>query len=145
MIKAYLDTNVLVDYFAQRQNFFIDATTIVSLAINKKIKLYVAALSFATASYLMEKHYHNNTAAIKLAISSFIKYCDVTVVDRTTIETSIASAFEDFEDGMQNACAVECKADYIVTRNVDDFEASTLKVVTPTEFLNILIFPPSIQ
>ena len=87
----------------------------------------------------MEKHYHNNTAAIKLAISSFIKYCDVTVVDRTTIETSIASAFEDFEDGMQNACAVECKADYIVTRKVDDFEASTLKVVTPTEFLNILI------
>lgn len=38
MIKAYLDTNVLVDYFAQRQNFFVDATTIVSLAINKKIK-----------------------------------------------------------------------------------------------------------
>ena len=38
MIKAYLDTNVLVDYFAQRQNFFEDATTIVSLAINKKIK-----------------------------------------------------------------------------------------------------------
>ena len=50
MIKAYLDTNVLVDYFAQRQNFFVDATAIVSLAINKKIKLYVAALSFATAS-----------------------------------------------------------------------------------------------
>ena len=74
MIKAYLDTNVLVDYFAQRQNFFVDATTIVSLAINKKIKLYVSALSFATASYLMEKHYHNNTAAIKLAISSFIKF-----------------------------------------------------------------------
>lgn len=115
------------------------------LPSTKKNKLYVAALSFATASYLMEKHYHNNTAAIKLAISSFIKYCDVTVVDRTTIETSIASAFEDFEDGMQNACAVECKADYIVTRNVDDFEASTLKVVTPTEFLNILISPPSIQ
>lgn len=37
MIKAYLDTNVLVDYFAQRQNFFEDATTIVCLAINKKI------------------------------------------------------------------------------------------------------------
>ena len=33
MIKAYLDTNVLVDYFAQRQNFF----AIVGLAINKKI------------------------------------------------------------------------------------------------------------
>ena len=28
----------------------------------------MAALSFATASYLMAKHYHNNTAAIKLAI-----------------------------------------------------------------------------
>lgn len=96
-------------------------------------------MSFATASYLMAKHYHNDSAAIKLAISNFIKYCHVTVVDRSTVETSVASAFDDFEDGMQNACAMECKADYIVTRNVDDFTASSLNVVEPSQFLQALI------
>lgn len=77
--------------------------------------------------------------AIKLAISNFIKYCHVTVVDRSTVETSVASAFADFEDGMQNACAMECKADYIVTRNVDDFTTSSLNVVEPSQFLQALI------
>lgn len=139
MTRVFLDTNVLVDYLAHRGDFFEEATMIVSLAINKKIKLYAASMSFATASYLMAKHYHNDSAAIKLAISNFIKYCHVTVVDRSTVETSVSSAFDDFEDGMQNACAMECKADYIVTRNVDDFTASSLNVVEPSQFLHALI------
>ncbi len=139
MIRVFLDTNVLVDYLAHRGDFFEEATMIVSLAINKKIKLYAASMSFATASYLMARHYHNDSAAIRLAISNFIKYCHVTVVDRSTVETSVASAFADFEDGMQNACAMECKADYIVTRNVDDFTTSSLNVVEPSQFLQALI------
>lgn len=89
----------------------------------------------------MAKHYHNDAAAIKLAIYNFIRYCNVTVVDRSTIESSIASVFEDFEDGMQNACAMECKANYIITRNVDDFTGSALSVVNPQDFLNALITP----
>ena len=139
MTRAFLDTNVIVDYLVKREFFYSDAAIIMSLAKHHKIKLYAASMSFATASYLMAKHYHNDSAAIKLAISNFIKYYHVTVVDRSTVETSVASAFDDFEDGMQNACAMECKADYIVTRNVDDFTASSLNVVEPSQFLHALI------
>ena len=139
MTRVFLDTNVIVDYLVKREFFYSDAAIIMSLAKHRKIKLYAASMSFATASYLMAKHYHNDSAAIKLAISNFIKYCHVTVVDRSTVETSVASAFADFEDGMQNACAMECKADYIVTRNVDDFTASSLNVVEPSQFLQALI------
>lgn len=143
MKHAFLDTNVIVDYLVRREGFYDDAAIIMSLAKHKKIKLYAASMSFATASYLMAKHYHNDSAAIKLAISNFIKYCNVTVVDRSTIESSVASAFEDFEDGVQNACAVACKADYIVTRNKGDFSESSITVVSPSEFLNALIMPQS--
>lgn len=139
MTRAFLDTNVIVDYLVKKEFFYSDAAIIMSLAKHRKIKLYAASMSFATASYLMAKHYHNDSAAIKLAISNFIKYYHVTVVDRSTVETSVASAFDDFEDGMQNACAMECKADYIVTRNVDDFTASSLNVVEPSQFLHALI------
>lgn len=139
MTRVFLDTNVIVDYLVKREFFYSDAAIIMSLAKHRKIKLYAASMSFATASYLMAKHYHNDSAAIKLAISNFIKYCHVTVVDRSTVETSVFSAFDDFEDGMQNACAMECKADYIVTRNVDDFTASSLNVVEPSQFLQALI------
>lgn len=139
MKRAFLDTNVIVDYLVRREHFYDDAAIIISLAKHKKIRIYVASMSFATASYLMEKYYNNDANAIKLAISNFIKYCNVTVVDRTTIEESIASAFDDFEDGMQYSCALGSKADYIVTRNTDDYKESYITAVEPKEFLDILI------
>lgn len=141
MIRAFLDTNVVVDYMTKREGFYDNAAIIMSLAKHKRIKLYVASMSFATASYLMAKHYHNDTSAIKLAISNFIKYCNVTVVDRATVESSVASGFADFEDGMQNACAIDCRADYIITRNTADFSQSIIRAVEPNQFLNILISP----
>lgn len=43
--------------------------------------------------------------------------------------------FSDFEDCLQDECAQEVSADYIVTRNVDDFKHSHVKAITPEEFL----------
>ena len=59
----------------------------------------MAALSFATASYLMAKHYHNNTAAIKLAISSFIKFRKFIVTGETIIG---ANFMKDFFAGIRD-------------------------------------------
>lgn len=75
MRNVFLDTNVLVDYLAQRSGYFDDALLIVSLAIDRKINLFVAAMSFATASYLMEKHYNNDSAAVKTAIANSVFCC----------------------------------------------------------------------
>lgn len=43
--------------------------------------------------------------------------------------------FTDFEDGLQEECAVEMMADYIVTRNPVDFKNSRIKVILPEELL----------
>ena len=43
--------------------------------------------------------------------------------------------FVDFEDCLQEECAVESMADYIVTRNPADFANSRVKVILPEEFL----------
>ena len=45
--------------------------------------------------------------------------------------------FLDFEDCLQEECAVEESADFIVTRNPDDFMKSRVKVLQPDEFLRI--------
>lgn len=46
--------------------------------------------------------------------------------------------FTDFEDCLQVQCAKEVRADYIVTRNVNDFIHSGIKAVTPKEFIALL-------
>lgn len=45
---------------------------------------------------------------------------------------------KDFEDCLQEECVVEEIADYIVTRNPDDFIESRVKVIQPDEFLHLL-------
>ena len=45
--------------------------------------------------------------------------------------------FLDFEDCLQEECAVEESADFIVTRNPDDYMKSRVKVLQPDEFLKI--------
>ena len=43
--------------------------------------------------------------------------------------------FEDFEDCLQEECAVAIAADYIITRNIKDFSSSRIPAILPDEFL----------
>ena len=45
--------------------------------------------------------------------------------------------FRDFEDCLQDKCAQAVHANYIITRNVADFVHSSVKAVTPEEFLTL--------
>lgn len=47
------------------------------------------------------------------------------------------NSFLDFEDCIQEECAAEEMADYIVTRNPGDFTASRVKVIQPDELVKI--------
>lgn len=46
--------------------------------------------------------------------------------------------FSDFEDCLQDECAEEISADFIVTRNVGDFKHAHIKAITPEELLKIV-------
>lgn len=46
--------------------------------------------------------------------------------------------FDDFEDCLQEACAVEVLADYIVTRNPGDYKNARIKIIQPDEFIKLL-------
>ena len=46
--------------------------------------------------------------------------------------------FSDFEDCLQEECAVEVMADYIVTRNPGDYKTSRIKVIEPGGFVKLL-------
>ena len=44
--------------------------------------------------------------------------------------------FKDFEDCLQVECAAAVQADYIITRDKNDFAESEIQCVTPAEFCN---------
>ena len=55
MLNIFLDANVIIDFLAEREEFFKDAAIIFSLGVNKKLKLHTASMSIATASYILNK------------------------------------------------------------------------------------------
>ncbi len=136
-MRIFLDTNILIDFLAKRSEFFIPAWGVVSRSRQGDIIL-VSALSFATASYILENHHKMSQEAIKTLFDNFKDKCSITPVDSVTVQESVASCFIDFEDAMQYYSALRENADLIITRNKSDFEASTIPIYEPQEFLDLL-------
>ena len=73
----------------------------------------------------------------------FIKnLCDIFYISELNAKKIMLAAenekFKDFEDCLQEECAVDVMADYIVTRNSDDFQKSRIKVIEPKNFVRLL-------
>ncbi len=68
--------------------------------------------------------------------------CDIFRISDLNAEKIISAVeneeFSDFEDCLQEECAVEAMADYIVTRNPDDYMMSRIKVIEPEKFVKLL-------
>lgn len=138
MKRIFIDTNILIDFLAKREPFFPLAASIMSLS-SKNFEILVSSLSFATASYVLTAHHKMQPTAIKRLFDSFIRICHTTTIDSQTINDSIASEIDDFEDAMQYYSAIRANADVIITRNKSDFTPSQIPIYEPQEFLNQLI------
>lgn len=136
-MKILLDTNVLLDYLAQREPFVVKAREIVTLCCKDRVHGYVAAHSITDCFYIMRKMPADER---KSAILSVLNLFTVIGVDRDKLIAALNNAdFDDIEDCLQAVCAVDCGIDYIVTRNIKDFAGSSVPPVTPETFLSELI------
>ena len=138
MKKVFLDTNVLIDYLARRGQFFGPAAQIVQLGHQHEFDLLVSAMSFATASFILEAHHKLPNDAIVRKFAEFVQMCNISPVDSQIVDEAIASRFSDFEDAMQYYSAISEGADAIITRNISDFSAAQIEVYEPQQFLDML-------
>lgn len=135
-MRIFIDTNVFIDYLSHREPFFEPAALILQLGKRKKCQLMISALSFATASFILQAHYHLSPEAIASRFAQMTQWFNITAVDSQTIQEAIAAGFTDFEDAMQYSSARRERAELIITRNKKDFAASEIPVLTPREFLH---------
>lgn len=132
MTRLFLDTNIVVDVLERREPHCQDAVRLFTMAYNKQVQLVVSPITYSTASFLLRKH---GPEGVRNLLSNFRQLSRVATTNEKTVDDSLASQFKDFEDAMQYYTAVKAKADVIITRNVKDFAASKLPVMTATEFL----------
>lgn len=136
MRRIFADTNVVIDLLERREPFYKDAVRLFTMAYNGELEIFVSGCTFTTASYLLRKH---SPEEIKTLLRNFRQLAKVSPIEEGTIDRSLASDFDDFEDAVQHFSALSVAAEAIVTRNEKDFIGhSQLPVMSPSEFLKRL-------
>ena len=137
MKSFFLDTNVIIDFLADRKPFAEAAAHLFSLALEKKLKMYCSAISFNNIYYLMRQtHTHPITVAL---LDQIFEMTEIISVGEKIINMSLKSNFRDFEDAIQYYCALTImQLDGIITRNTKDFKKSRLPVLSPSEALALI-------
>lgn len=133
-MKVFLDTNIVIDFYDRRREFFYPAAVIFDLAYSGKIKLYVSAITFVNAFFLLRKTFPS--VDLYKSMRGLASLCEITNVDKAVINKCLFEERKDFEDSVQYESALPYNIDVIVTRNVKDFSPFTKIAMTPNDFLD---------
>ena len=136
MIRVLLDTNIIIDFLNDRQPFSLHAIDIFRQGRKKSIELFTSSHSFATTLYIMKKLLPEKE--LRSAVTKLNQHIQILPVTEKEIQHALSSNHQDFEDSIQIFTALNGNIDYIVTRNIKDFQKSPVKVNTPDQLLKSL-------
>ncbi len=136
-MKVLIDTNVAITYISGRTDpYSSEIEQIMKLCAEEKIEGILAFHSLSIIWYVSRKAPEEERRnwirklCILLTISGAGNQSILEAIDKTD--------FTDFEDALQDCCAVESGAEYIITVNKRDYvDHSMVDPVTPGEFLDI--------
>ena len=134
MNSILIDTDVILDFFFDRKPFSDDASAILSLCENKKIKGFITPVMISNIYYILRKLAKHEKVIENL--KNLINIVDVAIISRESILEALNSDFKDFEDALQNFSAQNEKGiKVIITRNIKDYKSSKMSVMTPETYL----------
>jgi predicted nucleic acid-binding protein len=137
--KIFFDNDIILDISIKRDELLkadvSEAIKLINLVEADEYKGYTSTVVFTNTYYIQRKLKDHNTSINFLKKLRLI--LTVLNVDDKIIQKTLESGFNDFEDAVQYFTAVENKMDYIITRNVEDYKKSAIKVYTPSQYLKI--------
>ena len=134
MDSVLIDTDVILDFFFDRQPFSEYSTEVLNLCAEKKLKGYTTPVIISNVYYLLRKTAQHRNVVEK--IKQLLSIIDIIKVDKKVVLNALNSEFKDFEDALQNYSAVENGLiKIILTRNIKDYKKSGLAVLTPELYL----------
>ena len=133
-MKLLIDANILLDVLQKREPQFHKSSLIWKLCETDSVEGYVSSLTFANLIYVMRKELDpNKIENVLQQLKLIFQLTDLSVTD---ITKAANLKWDDFEDAIQSAIAERIHADYIITRNVRDFNKSRITAFTPEEYLS---------
>lgn len=137
-MKILIDTNIILNYITGREDKYSEESEqIMFKCTQSEIDGYVAFHSLSTIWYVTRKF------PDELRREWLRQICEVLTIswadNNAVLEALKNKNFYDFEDCLQDCCAINVNADYIVTVNKTDFDSkSVTPAIYPSELLEIL-------
>jgi len=134
MKNVLIDSDIILDFFFDREPFSENAAQVLSLCEKKIISGYITPIILSNVYYLLSQKGKQEKVIEKL--KSLVSFLEILNVDKNAIISALNSDFKDFEDALQNFSAEQNGTiNTIITRNTKDYKKSKIGVLTPEDFL----------
>ncbi len=133
MAKVFLDTDVLLDLFLEREPYHTAALQLLSSLKRTKTVCYTSPVVLANVNYILAKAKGREYSIGKLR--SLRTILSVLPIDESMVDAAVAAPQRDFEDTLQLQCALANGVDTIITRNVRHYPRTRIQVVDPMQYL----------
>ena len=134
--KVLIDLDVILDVLQRREPFYHTSACVLALAETGRVEAWVAAQSLTIIFDLFAKH--RSPAEARVRLNELLSVLPVAAVDQAVIEWALSLPYRDFEDAVQMVCAVRVGAEYLITRNVADYEGGPIPALVPAELLALV-------
>lgn len=131
-----VDLNVILDFFLTREPFYHASAAVMEMCVKGKVKGYLAFHSISNLWYILRKVPEDRRRAWLVELCDFLQVIGAS--HQEVVKAIKMESFKDFEDCLQDRCAKSVDADYIITRNVDDFANSDVPALLPEKLLEYM-------
>jgi|SRR5882757_1151474 len=128
-----IDLNIILDVFLERQGHKA-SSEVIQTGEQHKSTLHISGHMVTTFGYLLE-HARVPRQLILQHIEWLLNTFTVVPTDKILLEKALKSTVADYEDAVVVQAAVISQCEMIITRNLKDFKASTIKALDPEQFL----------
>ena len=137
MYKIFLDTDVILDLFLEREKFVENTRKIFRKIELREILGYTSPVILSNLYYISSNLKDKKTALSN--IRKIHKILKITKIDQKTVTDALEHGnVKDFEDNLQLYSAIEMGLDFLITRNVKDFpKTEMIKIMYPEEIVRI--------
>ena len=136
-MRVLIDTNVIIDALTSREPWKESAEKIFIMAATHVIEMYITASSATDIYYLVKKYIHSAEQA-KQVMGKLYSIVGILSVSEAECIEGLASAVIDYEDAVIERTALKADMNYIITRNVKDFQQGVVKAILPDDFIALI-------
>ena len=131
-----LDLDVVLDFALDRAPFAEASAQLLDTLAAKRGGAFIAWHSIANFYFIVTPKRSGNSA--KDFLIRLTRFVEVAPIDTKSLHYAANLPMSDFEDAMQVASALACRADVIATSNLRDYANSPIRAAAPKDLIGEL-------